>query len=71
MKRPGFTVELKDGRNYDANHITYAWDHGWVITFISSGVLETMFPEQIKEIRFVASGPEFCGECDGPVPTRG
>lgn len=72
MNRPGFTVETTDGKNFDANHLTICWDHGWIVTFICSGILEQITSERIKEVRFANQykGPSYCNECDGPIPFR-
>lgn len=70
-KRPAFTVEMNGGINYDANHLTICWDNGWVVAFISSGTMERVPVEMIKEIRFSKNGADYCNECDGPIPNRG
>jgi hypothetical protein len=65
MKRPGFTVEKKNGINYDANHLFYAWMEGqWVLSFICSGILISCPIGEVKEIRFSVEGANNCNECD-------
>jgi len=66
-----FTVETNVGVNFDANHLAICWDHGWVISFICSGVLQRIPVDAIKKIRFAEVGADYCNECDGPVPERG
>ena len=71
MDRPGFTVEVDGGINYDANHLTICWSKGrWIVSFICSGVLENVSINLIKEIRFSKKGVTYCNECDGQIPTR-
>ncbi len=70
VNRPGFTVEDKRGRNFDANHISYSWHGGWVVSFICSGVMEILPVDEIQAIRFSKDEAYYCNECDGPVPTR-
>lgn len=71
--RPQFTIERKDGVNFDANHIFYSWkpEKGWFIFFICSGSIEEIPAHEIKEIRFLPFGAHYCGECDGTIPNRG
>jgi len=76
MQRPGFTVEDIYGKNFDANHLSIAWDSSkyykaYVISFICSGALEIIPANLIKEIRFSKEGPSYCNECDNPIPQRG
>lgn len=72
MQRPHFTVEVKEGMCFDANHIYYSWNvtAGWVVSFVCSGEERRFDIDRIKEIRFAKSGATYCNECDGPVPER-
>lgn len=59
MNRPGFTVEKKNGINFDANHIFYSWKSGkgWCMFFVCSGSIEEIPVEEVKEVRFSPYGP--------------
>jgi hypothetical protein len=72
MTRPHFTVRTKSGISYDANTISYGvLNQKYVITFLSSGFVITIFAEDVREIGFdynpSNAGWDYCGQCDQSI----
>jgi hypothetical protein len=73
VTRPAFTVVV--GRNgqeirCDANHIGYGMlDGKYVVSWISSGQLNSALAGDVKQIEFHADGTSYCGQCDQPLAT--
>lgn len=81
MQRPSFTVVLKSGERYDANHLsivrepryqpedagTSLYGEGCAITFISSGRMTVKPAEDVERVEYRPTGAQHCGDCDGSL----
>lgn len=81
MQRASFTVVLKNGERYDANHLSIVreprykesdkgstlYGEGCAVTFVCSGRMTTKPAEDVASIEYRVTGAHWCGDCDGPL----
>lgn len=72
MQRAQFTIHMKIGSNYDANHLSIErksidGKQKSILSFLCSGARESVNPEDVKEITFSATGAVWCSECDARI----
>lgn len=69
MLRPSFTVKDKDGRAYDANHLSVVKSQdGPRLVFECSGQLVQLDPADVVKVEFDnVSRATWCPWCDQPI----
>jgi hypothetical protein len=72
MKRASFTVHMKNGMNYDANHLSIEKTcidgrTKSILSFLCSGLRSTVKPNDVKEITFSDDSADWCSECDSKI----
>ena len=69
QRRPTLTIKLRNGDNYDANHLAVVQisPTGYRLAFESSGVINQVDPAEVAGIEFSTDGAVWCPWCDGRI----
>uniref|UniRef100_A0A6M3LZ61 Uncharacterized protein n=1 Tax=viral metagenome TaxID=1070528 RepID=A0A6M3LZ61_9ZZZZ len=82
MRRAAFTIRLKNGSSYDANHLAitvqqFFGDDGMMLgavsmlSFSASGEQRSVYATDVESVTFDAVGVDHCSECDSPLDMIG